>query len=488
MKLSIFGWNRHRKKLFLLFLCSLSIFVWGLFTTVHIQLYNRQLLQNKFQFSNVKDIFEIAPVDQSNSLRYNVKDIKNIMPEIRPRAVQNVEQQLFRKEKLDIIVNLQKNNWIQWEERYCMGNLYNFKGSFVLMTDVVIDPSKKSSKAKGGEEIQSVIGHSEQDEEVSLQNGFFNLLCQQIPKITFPKKSHFTKWFSGLSTSNIYQKDVHSEDFPFTVLIKRGDYANLYWTLIELYNTFLTVRLFNENPKTTTVILMDAHPVGKLDNLWRMVFGNVYRIGRLSQKTFHKKLAWVIRDGPMALSVKTIPFVEEFKFALYQSINNSSSLYHECSSNDIVQNVTFILRKNYVAHPRNPGGKVNRKLSNEKELINYLTNKLPEARITAVQIDLFPIEEQIKLIYETNVLVGVHGAGLGHTLILRSRSTMVELFPSSYKRTPNPHFQMFAYWADVHYDRWFSTSPPIRNNEWLYVDPEAAYKLIKHALDKSCKH
>jgi glycoprotein 2-beta-D-xylosyltransferase len=146
------------------------------------------------------------------------------------------------------------------------------------------------------------------------------------------------------------------------------------------------------------------------------------------------------------------------------------------------------LRKNYVAHPRNPGGKVNRKLSNEKELINYLTNKLPKARITAVQIDLFPIEEQIKLIYETNVLVGVHGAGLGHTLVLRSRSTMVELFPSSYKRTPNPHFQMFAYWADVHYDRWFSTSPPIRNNEWLYVDPEAAYKLIKHALDKSCKH
>jgi hypothetical protein len=45
-----------------------------------------------------------------------VKDIKNIIPEIRPRAVQNVEQQLFRKEKLDIIVNLQKNNWIQWEE------------------------------------------------------------------------------------------------------------------------------------------------------------------------------------------------------------------------------------------------------------------------------------------------------------------------------------------------------------------------------------
>ena len=203
----------------------------------------------------------------------------------------------------------------------------------------------------------------------------------------------------------------------------------------------------------------------------------------MPKKTFHEKLAWVMPLGPMSQNVKNIPFVEEFKFALYQGVKNSPTLYHKCSD---TQNITFILRKDYVAHPRNPLGRVQRKITNEKDVIKYINERVTDAHIKAIQIDLLPIEEQIKLIYETNVLVGVHGAGLGHALLLRSGSTMIELFPSSYKRSPNPHFQQFAYWADVHYDRWFSKSRPQKNNEWIYVEPDVPYKLIRHALDRFC--
>ncbi|VDI50119.1 glycoprotein 2-beta-D-xylosyltransferase [Mytilus galloprovincialis] len=477
--------SRKKRSVFFIFIFAFTIFIMGMMrTSPEFHLYNHQLLKSRLELGHVQNIFEISPLDNHPNVRYNVKDIRNIVPDIRPRTVKTPEMKLFKKVNHDVIFGLQNKNWTEWEDRHCSGNFYNFKGSIMLMNNVIIDPLKKRSVAKGGEDIQSVIGHTEKDEEVTVQSGFFNILCKELPKVTFRKRSHFYNWFSGISTRK-GDYDGNSYDSTFAVLIRRGDYANLYWTLMELFNTYLTIRLLGENPKTTDVILMDAHPAGKLDNLWSILFGNVYRIGHMKKKRFHKKLAWVLPDGPMSQYVQNVPFVEEFKYALYQGVQNSSSLYHNCTES---QKVTFILRKDYVAHPRNPKGKVQRKLSNEKEIMDYLVQKFPKAHIHAIQIDLLPIEEQIKLIYETTILIGIHGAGLGHTLLLRSGSTMIELFPSSYKRSPNPHFQQFAYWADVHYDRWYSSSPAQKSNEWVYVQPEVPFKIINHAIDRFCKH
>lgn len=504
MKRAMLGWKRQQKKLLLIFLCSVGIFLWGLLTTPNLQAKSMALLENKSHFGTlkniieiardqidlrkVKEIFEVSSNEERIDSRYSGRKSNKIIWESKRMNKSTIEKRIFLRKNLDVIVSMQSRNVSTWEGVYCSGNLYNFKGIFVLLKDVVIDPTRKESKAVGGEKIESVIGHSAKDEEVHLQAGFFTLPCKEIPKIIFPTNSYFKNWMSGISKSDWRKKDrmdANLDEFNFTVLIQRGDYANLYWTLIELFNTYLTIRLFNENPKFANVIIMDAHPAGKLDDLWKVMFGNVCRVGQMSNKTRHKNLAWVIQNGPMQLSVQTIPFVNEFKLALYEGVQNSSISNNECSR---VPNVTFILRKDYVAHPRNPSGRIQRKLINEKEVIEYLTKNIPQANINAIQIDLMPIKEQIKLIYNTNVLVGVHGAGLAYALLLRSGSTVIELFPSSYKRSPNPHFQQFAYWADVHYDRWYSSAPPQKQNEWLYVNPEVPYTLIKRALERSCKH
>ncbi|CAC5367354.1 XYLT [Mytilus coruscus] len=413
-------------------------------------LYNAQRFQRSLGLRSVQNIFEIVPA-------------VHFVPKIRPRRVKSPEAALFKKVRHDLS-----------------------NKSIILMKNVVIDPSKQNRVAKGGEDIHLVIGQTEKDEEITVQNGFFSITSKELPNVKFPNLSHFNNWFAGISKRD-HSYHEKFDEFPFTVLVRRGDYANLYWTLMELYNTYLTVRLLNENPKATNVIMMDAHPSGKLDNLWSLLFGNIYRIGHMSKKSFHKKLAWVIpiSDGPMLKSIQKIPFVEDFKFSLYQGVQNSISLYHNCTD---IKKVTFILRKDYVAHPRNQRGKVQRKLSNENEVMDYLTKNLTKTEINPIQIDLLPIEEQIKIIYETSILIGIHGAGLAHTLLLRSGSTLIELFPSSYKRFPNKHFQQFAYWADAHYDRWYSRSPQRKNDSWVYVEPDVPYKLIKHAVERFCKN
>lgn len=476
----------RKRNIFVFFVVSFATFLFGMMrTTNEFHLYNQQLIQRSMEFNSLQNMFQIKRQNDSKTTKYNVREIRNIIPQMKPRVVLAPENRLFRRTTDDLITSIMKSDWKDWKDQFCDGNLYNFKGSIILMKNVIIDPSKKNSVAKGGESIESVIGHTEKDEVVNVQHGFFNVPCDELPRINFARRSHFQNWYEGISKRE-FQLKVYQNVSSFTVLIQRGDYANLYWTLIELYNTYLTIRLLGENPKATEVILMDAHPIGKLDYLWTVLFGKVYRIGEINSFSFHEKIAWVNKDGPMPQYVQSIPFIEEFKFALYEGTNSSTSPNprHNCLD---TQNVTLILRKDYVAHPRNPGGRIKRKLSNEKEIIEYLKVKISNANINAVQIDLLSIEEQIKLIYESSVLIGVHGAGLGHTLLLRSGSTLIELFPSSYKRSPNPHFQQFAFWADVHYDRWYSSSPPVKKDEWVYVDPDIPYKLITHALERNCK-
>lgn len=483
MKLSrLFG---HRRNFVLFFVVSFATFLLGMMKTSHeFHLYTQKNIQRSLKFNNIQNLFQISRQKDPDWTKYNVRDIRNIIPKIKPRIVSTPEIKLFKKKTDELITSMMKSNLKEWKDQYCNGNMFNFKNTIILLKNVIIDPSKKSSVAKGGESIKSVIGHTEKDEMVTVQKGFFNIPCSVFPKLSIPRRSHFQNWYDGISTRGFSAADEQKKSF-FTVLVQRGDYANLYWTLIELYNTYLTIRLLNENPKTTEVILMDAHPVGKLDYLWTILFGKVSRIGEMKSRTFRQKLAWVSKKDPMSQYVQNIPFVEEFKFALFKGANSSTgiNLRHKCLN---TQNVTFILRKDYVAHPRNPTGKIKRKLANEKDIIDYLKTKITNANINAVQIDLLPIGEQIKLIYESSVLIGVHGAGLGHTLLLRSGSTMIELFPSSYKHSPNPHFQQFAFWADVHYDRWYSSSPPVKKDEWVYVDPEIPFKLITHALERNC--
>jgi protein O-GlcNAc transferase len=91
--------------------------------------------------------------------------------------------------------------------------------------------------------------------------------------------------------------------------------------------------------------------------------------------------------------------------------------------------ITLILRKDYM------GRKLDRKISNEDQVVKALEEvSRGRASFSSVQLETMTFKEQVELMYsKTNILIGVHGAGLSHTVFLPPEAILIELLPESIK-------------------------------------------------------
>ena len=176
--------------------------------------------------------------------------------------------------------------------------------------------------------------------------------------------------------------------------------------------------------------------LGHLDETWSTLFNTVTRVGHLdSTRTLYTRLAWNI-PGYLSLIHKhnlrnTPPLLEEFRnFFIQQhyiadsevklnrqrlknlpqsrikghNIENKPSNHptREFFDNHILNcssvNVLFIWRRNYVAHPRNPSGKIQRKIANEKELVQILKHNFPHYNVRGIQMEKFSMTRQVQTI------------------------------------------------------------------------------------------
>jgi protein O-GlcNAc transferase len=102
-----------------------------------------------------------------------------------------------------------------------------------------------------------------------------------------------------------------------------------------------------------------------------------------------------------------------------------------------IVSVTYIQRTN------------TRKLINETEHIESL-KKIPHISLEVVDFEKLTFPRQLGIVRRTDVLVGVHGAGLAHTLFLRPGSAIVEIQPEGFK---HQGFRNLAQLMDVGYFR-----------------------------------
>lgn len=69
-----------------------------------------------------------------------------------------------------------------------------------------------------------------------------------------------------------------------------------------------------------------------------------------------------------------------------------------------------------------------RVLLNHQDYFEEIKSSFSHVTIQSVDFAT-TFHEQLKIIRQTDILVGVHGAGLTHGIFLRPRSTMVEILP-----------------------------------------------------------
>ena len=117
-------------------------------------------------------------------------------------------------------------------------------------------------------------------------------------------------------------------------------------------------------------------------------------------------------------------------------------------------NIFFLLRHDYIAHPRNPTGKLSRKLINETQILNDLQKKFQSFSTIHFSYNHFEqlsFQQQLEIIIQTDIFIGMHGAGLTHVLFMKSNRSLIELYTSEYeKRT---HFRLMSSINNINYDR-----------------------------------
>ncbi|KAK3581278.1 hypothetical protein CHS0354_033011 [Potamilus streckersoni] len=356
------------------------------------------------------------------------------------------------------------SEWFQNSYNSCSGNFVGYNNEFALLKDVIVDPKMPET---------------------------FYMQCdgEKMPDYRFEEGkegTHLNKWIDDihkLETSEFLNVET---DNKFTIVVKRYEYANMYHTMTDWYNAFLMITFFNQTGRSTRIILMNEQTRSALDETWEILFDEVLSVRQLSKPVRFSKLVWNILGYESPLNfhgLASLPYIEEFhKFFLGRfDIKNTKPL--QCKKLLIL----FIWRRNYVAHPDNPTGLVKRKIKNEEELVLTLREIYPDHDIQGIQLDAIPMKEQLQWITKTDVLIGMHGAGLSHILFLPPHAAVLELFPLYWTKYTHHHFSAMSSWRGLKYASWQNLNP---GNEYpdysSYMPPSVLATEVKMLVNEMC--
>ena len=363
------------------------------------------------------------------------------------------------------------------------GNFTGYGNEYARLTGVIVDPQKSDGR-KGGENITTVWNQKEQDEYIKFKTGYFSVYCEGILDYVFLKQNHLTDWEKA--TVCIPKRRISSlpKVKGLTIAVQRYEYVNLYHTMTDYYNAFLMMLIFNKRPNETTILWIDSHPAGGLDQTWSTLFSKTIRAGHLEGPTLFEDMVWSIMgyNSPLHQHDRPFtPYLEQFREFFLTRHGVSSVKTLDCSH----LNVMFIWRRDYIAHPRNPSGLVKRKIQNEDELLETIRKAVPGHNVTGVQLDVLPMKQQLQLVATTDIFIGMHGAGLAHTLFLPIHGGLIEFYPT-YWSASNRHFRAMAKWRGLQYQTWQNhESANEKDKYYTYIPPQTVLNMfleMKHYI------
>ncbi|EED11803.1 glycosyltransferase, putative [Talaromyces stipitatus ATCC 10500] len=191
-------------------------------------------------------------------------------------------------------------------------------------------------------------------------------------------------------------------------------------------------RLFSEDGfENTQVIILDSQDDGPYFDLWGL-------FSKKPIKRIHEITDWSTITPTniiIALAGSSNPLWQgdwgSHSFDFYQAgievIENIFDVQAAQDSSTIL--VTYIDRRQ------------KRRLIDQEEYLREVQERFPHIRVQNVDFASIPFKEQICILQKTDILVGVHGAGLPHAMFLKPKSVVVEILPSSC------NFNMFQHLA-----------------------------------------
>jgi len=294
----------------------------------------------------------------------------------------------------------------------------------------------------------------------------------QLPNPTALEPSRFGGYQQHLlaSATPVPRTLACGEEPVTTFIIERREYVNLYHTLIEIFNTYVAIQLIAPD-EPFNLLWLDGHCQGGLDPLWTNILqpASILRLHEYPRdQTRFQQLVLVPSgyDSPLYNTGRIrasndgdllVDFVETV-LAAYPADDRPN--------HDPV--LTFVDRRDYKPHPHSDG-RVDRKVANLERTIELLKRQYPMHQVQAHCLEKLSFGQQIRIVRKSDVLCGVHGAGLTHVLFMRPNCELVEFRPQAYRR--NQIFENLAKLRTIRYRSYFAQTTQTLPGGQVVVEP-----------------
>jgi len=347
------------------------------------------------------------------------------------------------------------------------------------MSNIMVD-NTHIKVTHGGEPIADVFGRDDKLEYCTFEKGAFQARCTVQGDVGPQIGRRTSEILSSFSDVKDELECNHWVEEP-TLFVTRFEYANLYHTMTDWYNAFQVLYLFNLSH--AGVVILDGHSAGALDDGWAKMFRAFppTYVSQLKPKTCFRQAYSVPfgYDSPLSIvwmkgshGCGASPFVKEFAQFVSSSLGSAAIELHPRDSPVIL----LVYREDYVPHPQIGNRGVLRKTANAAELTNAVQLAFPGAQVLAVHFESMTLSEQIASVRAANVVVGVHGAGLGHVLFMQPGSSLIEIYPRGF--SGRTHYVYFTQFVDVKHVKLLTSEP----EKALNVNPRSIIPLIDKAL------
>jgi protein O-GlcNAc transferase len=228
---------------------------------------------------------------------------------------------------------------------------------------------------------------------------------------------------------------VPSTTANYTILIKREGAFNVWHCLMEIWSLTMSLDVLrmviepNEDApffvasdaENTQILILDDLENGPYFDLWTLFAKRpVIRLNDISEDT---NIENIIVPLPGASN------------PLWQGDWD----IHACERSELLRTFTHRVLDFYQIDAWAPHSgdlvltyvdrKESRRLADHVSYFEELKATIPHVKVQIIDFAAISFKEQLQIIHETDVLVGVHGAGLTHGMFLREGSVMVEILP-----------------------------------------------------------
>jgi hypothetical protein len=325
---------------------------------------------------------------------------------------------------------------------------------------VSIDTSKIHGSL-GGEPLYTVMNRPVEVEFLNFTRGSLVLRKPLLDELKVQSADPVVKSFLNSATlsPNIRSRSsTTSSGTPshVTLFVRRTTYANPCMALLSMYNVYVVLQhLLGRFDTALRIIWLDGHAQNQnLDAIWEELFQTKpVHIKQLDEKQLSVDNAIVINtasamgdegmgvygwEGGQSCSAdassskspcgnSTLISFRNFVLDRYGVTRRTKQ------TRDATCRLTFLIRKDYLAHPRS-NGRTDRTLANIKDDLAHIQSEYPTCKITVVSFEEMSFEEQLKIVAQSDIFVSVHGAGNIHVLFLPSHASFVEYFPKGFIR------------------------------------------------------